>query len=334
MFVVMNPKVSVVLLIYMVEDYLQKCIESAVNQTYRNTEIILAVKRGNDRSFEICEKYAQQFDNVKLVDRKSISRGQGRNEGMEAVTGEYVLFIDGDDWMESTMVEKLAAAMTKHNADVTVCGDIYENGEDPAKRIIHVSSLPEVFGREEFYKELLSRKTFGVEVWNKMYRFSKIKDIKFGEEQAEDRFWSAKVFEHMDVVTYVPSPEFHYVIRGDSASRKPHIMESSLQADCLLVENIKSHGYLEIESSNFLFNSCIAALYAAIHFGYFDYMSFKDIYLRMKSLYRDVLRFSESRKQDKIKAFLTGLGFHPLVWFIKVYLRISGSGIYDDNERS
>lgn len=327
-----KPKVSIVLLIYMVEEYLNKCIESAINQTYDNIEIILAVKRGEDRSFDICQEYAQKYENVVLVDRQGKSRGQGRNEGMDAVTGEYVLFVDGDDWMEPTMIERLVDSITKHNSDVVVCGDIYENEVDQSKSVSHIAKLPEVFGREEFYKEILSRSSFGVEVWNKLYRISKVEDIKFGEEQAEDRFWSAKAFERLDTISYVASPEFHYVIRGDSGSRKPHVMESSMQADCILVDNIKLHGYLQKEASYFLFISCYSAVYAALHFGYFEYNSWKDTYQRMRSLCRDVMKYSKARRQDKIKALFTSLGFHPLIWFARFSMKVSPAGIYDENE--
>lgn len=328
----MKPKVSVVLLIYMVEPYVEKCIQSAIKQTYENIEIVLAVKRGADRSYEICESYSKQDSRIKIVDRQSKSRGQGRNEGMAAATGDYVLFVDGDDWMEPTMVERLVSSITKHNADVAVCGDIYENEDNPSLSETHLANLPEVISREEFYREILSRNTFGVEVWNKLYRLSKVKDIEFGEEQAEDRFWSAKVFERMDVIAYVPSLEFHYVVRGNSASRKPHIMESSMIADCIMVDNIRSHGYLKHEASYYLFNSCYSAIYAALHFGYFEYSKFTETYQRMKVLWKDVVDYGKARRNDKIKAYLTGLGFRPLIWFAKISLKLKPAGIYDETE--
>lgn len=328
----MACKVSIVVLIYMVEKYLERCINSVIKQTYRNLEIILAVKRGKDHSFEICKKFALSDNRILMVNRQGRSRGQGRNEGMRAITGDYVLFVDGDDWMEPTMIEKLVSSITKYNADVAVCGDIYENENDPKQNVVHIANLPEVINREEFYKEILSRKTFGVEVWNKLYRFSKIKDVEFGEEQAEDRFWSAKVFERMDVITYVPSPEFHYVVRGNSGSRKPHVMESSMLADCILVDNIRSHGYLQYEASYFLFNSCYSAIYAALHFGYFEYSNFKGTYQKMKSLWKDVIKYSETRKNDRIKAMFTGLGYHSLIWFAKTSLKLKPAGIYDPTE--
>lgn len=325
-------KVSIVLLIYMVEPYVDKCIQSVIDQTYDNIEIILAVKRGSDRSFEICEKYAAEDSRVMVIDRKGKTRGEGRNEGMAAVTGDYVLFVDGDDWMEPTMVEKLVSSITKHNADVAVCGDIYENESNPENSETHIADLPEVISREEFYKEILSRKTFGVEVWNKLYKFSKVRDVEFGKEQAEDRFWSAKIFERMDVITYIPSPEFHYVVRGDSGSRKPHVMESSMQADCIMIDNIRAHGYLRYEASYFLFNSCYSAVYAALHFGYFKYPDFAETYQRMRGLWKDVIGYDGARKNDKIKAAFTGLGYHPLIWFAKASLKLKPAGIYDETE--
>ncbi len=328
----MSKKVSVVILIYMVEEYVEKCIKSVCNQTFNELEIILAVRRGEDHSFEICERCAAGDTRIKIVDRQGKTRGQGRNEGMRVATGDYILFVDGDDWMEPTMIERLVSSIEEYQADAAICGDIYENEDDQKGGVKHIAALPKVFNRESFYRELLTRKTFGVEVWNKLYRFSKIKDIAFGDEQAEDRFWSNQVFERLDVFTYVPSAEFHYVIRGNSGSRKPHVMESSMQADCILVENIKKHGYLMQEASYYLFCSCYAAVYAALHFDYFSFDSCETTYETMKNLWKDVVRYPGARKQDKVKALLTGLGFHPLIWFVRTSIRLMPAGLFDETE--
>ncbi len=330
----MDSKVSVVLLIYMVEAYLPRCIESALNQTYKNIEIILSVSEGPDRCVEICNEYAKKDDRVVVVQRERKGRGPGRNFGMEVATGKYILFIDGDDRMGATMVEKLVAAAEKHKADASICGDQYEYENEPGRVEEHIAGLPKVFGRQELYAEILSRRTFGLEVWNKMFLLEKVRDIAYIDEIAEDRFWSVKAYRKLDTIAYVPSVEFHYVVRGDSGSRKPHVMEASMKADRLLCNDIRGNGYLKDESDYFMFTSCYNALYEALHFGYFDYASWKDVYQEFKSSAASVRRNKKSRRQDRIKAGIGRLGFHPLIWFMRLSMKIRPAGLYDANEET
>ncbi len=328
----MDVKVSVILLIYMVEKYLPACIESAIGQTYKNLEIILSVSEGPDRCVEICEEYAAKDDRIVVVKREAKGRGPGRNFGMEAVTGKYVLFIDGDDRMGLTMVEDMLELAEKHRMDAVICGDEYEYENEPQKKEPHIAEMPEVCGREQLYATILSRKAFGLEVWNKMFLYEKIGDIPFPDVIAEDRFWSVQAFERLDKVGYVPKADFHYVVRGDSGSRKPHVMEASMKADQLMCDNIVSHGYLQRECAYFMFNSCYNALYEAIHFGYFEYGSWKEPYDRLRQCAKTVRSEKTCRKQDRIKAGIAMFGFHPLVWFMRLSMRLKPAGLYDDNE--
>ena len=330
----MEPKVSVVLLIYMVEAYLPKCIESATNQTYKNIEIILSVSEGADRCVDICNEYAKKDSRIIVVQRERKGRGPGRNFGMEAATGKYILFIDGDDRMGETMVEKMVAAAEKYNADAVICGDEYEYENTPGKSEKHIADLPESFDRKAMYKEIISRNSFGLEVWNKMFLFSKVKDIPFPDVIAEDRFWSVEAYRSLDNIAYVASPEFHYVVRGDSGSRKPHVMEASMKADRLMCEDIRGNGYLSDECDYFMFTSCYNALYEALHFGYFDYKEWRDTYCEFRKCGATVRGNKTSRRQDRIKAGISGFGFRPLIWFMKLSMKLKPAGLYDEKEET
>ena len=327
-----EDRVSVILLIYMVEAYLPKCIESAINQTYKDIEIILSVGEGPDRCVEICREYAAKDDRIKVVQRERKGRGPGRNFGMEAATGKYVLFIDGDDCMGETMVEKLVLAAKKHGADAVICGDQYEYENEPGRVEKHIAGLPEVFGRKELYAEILSRKSFGLEVWNKMFLLEKIRDIAYLDETAEDRFWSVKAYRRLDTIAYVPSCEFHYAVRGNSGSRKPHVMEASMRADKLLCNDIRGNGYLKEECDYFMFTSCYNALYEALHFGYFEYGAWRETYEEFRRCASTVRKSGTVRRQDRIKANIGRAGFRPLIWFMKLSMRLKPAGLYDAAE--
>jgi len=126
-----SPLVSVIVPIYNVENYLSKCLDSLVNQTHSNIEI-LAVNDGSlDRSMQIVEDYQKQFKQLKRLDKMNGGLSDARNYGIEHASGEYLLFIDSDDYVDATMAEKLVQAALLHNADIAVCDMeyVYDTGE-------------------------------------------------------------------------------------------------------------------------------------------------------------------------------------------------------------
>ena len=102
--------ISVIVPIYNVEKYLDKCIESIVNQTYKNLEIILVDDESPDNCPEICDKWAERDSRIKVIHKENGGAGSARNAGIEASSGEWIGFVDGDDWIEPNMYEKFAGS--------------------------------------------------------------------------------------------------------------------------------------------------------------------------------------------------------------------------------
>ncbi len=119
---VMRPKVSVIVPIYNVEKYLNKCVDSLLEQTLKDIEIILVDDGSPDSSGEIADEYQKRYSNIKTVHRKNGGLGPARNTGLENATGDYIAFLDSDDWVQSDMYEKLYAVITKNDADIVVSG--------------------------------------------------------------------------------------------------------------------------------------------------------------------------------------------------------------------
>ncbi len=116
-----TEKISVVVPVYNIEVYLPRAIESILNQTYQNLEVILVDDGSTDGSSEICEQYAKQDSRIKVLHKKNGGAGSARNRGMELASGEYLTFVDGDDWIEKEMYEVLVSAMRETQADMAVC---------------------------------------------------------------------------------------------------------------------------------------------------------------------------------------------------------------------
>ena len=114
--------VSVIVPIYMVQDYLVKCIESITNQTYTNLEIILVDDGSQDNCGKICDEFSKQDERIKVIHKENGGLSDARNAGIDSATGEYYLFVDSDDSIEPQMVEFLVKPILERRADVSVCG--------------------------------------------------------------------------------------------------------------------------------------------------------------------------------------------------------------------
>lgn len=151
----MNKKISVVVPVYNVERYLKRCIDSIINQTYRNLEIILVNDGSTDDSQLICESYLEKDFRINLVNKINAGLGMARNTGIENATGEIILFIDGDDYIDHNMVEILYKEMLETKSDTCVGGftRAYPDKLEPQPNPI----APSVFEGEAVTKELLVR---------------------------------------------------------------------------------------------------------------------------------------------------------------------------------
>ena len=125
-----QPLISVIVPIYKVEEYLDRCVESLINQTYKNLEIILVDDGSPDNCPQMCEAWAQKDSRIKVVHKENGGLSDARNAGFEVATGDIISFIDSDDWIEPEMFETMLSQMEKDDSDIVSCGVnwVEENG--------------------------------------------------------------------------------------------------------------------------------------------------------------------------------------------------------------
>ena len=114
-------KISVVVPVYNVEKYLRKCIDSIINQTYKNLEIILVDDGSPDKCGEICDEYAKKDNRVKVIHKKNAGVSSARNDGIDNATGEYIIFVDSDDWLEDNAIEIMVDKLNEYDYDCVFC---------------------------------------------------------------------------------------------------------------------------------------------------------------------------------------------------------------------
>ena len=117
----MKERISVVVPVYNVEQYLEKCVNSIINQTYKNLEIILVDDGATDKSGKLCDELAKLDNRIMAYHKKNGGLSDARNYGVERATGDYIGFVDGDDYIDAEMYEKLYEAIKKENVDVAEC---------------------------------------------------------------------------------------------------------------------------------------------------------------------------------------------------------------------
>lgn len=222
--------ISIIVPVYNVEKYLNKCIESIINQTYRNIEIILVDDGSPDKCPEICDSYVQKDGRIKVIHKKNEGLINARKSGLEIARGEYIGFVDGDDWIGPEMYELFAKQIEKYSPDMVLSDFYYDNGKE-------LSNSEQLFDREYYNKEDLKKfiypkmlfsgtyYKFGVNpcCWSKIYKKELIKKnlplvdgrIKMGEDAA---FTYPCLIDAQSVAT-IKKPCYHYIFNPESMTK-------------------------------------------------------------------------------------------------------------------
>lgn len=216
----MKPKISVIVPIYNVEKYLRHCINSIVNQSFKDIEVILVNDGSPDKCGEICDEYASNDSRIKTVHKPNGGLSDARNAGMEIANGEYICFIDSDDWIDTMMLEHLFSSLTSQSVDISVCGFCtqYENNNFSISTSLKNNSMFK--GTKEIEEAIFQLDSIGAFniVWNKLYSLKIIKNnqISFKKDgvPGEDLLFNCEYFKYINSVSFV-NEELYYYIRRD-----------------------------------------------------------------------------------------------------------------------
>ncbi len=171
--------ISIIVPVYKVEKYLSKCLDSIISQTYKNLEIILVDDGSPDSSGKICDEYAIKDQRIQVIHKENGGVATARNCALDIAKGEYIGFVDSDDWIEPDMYEFLINNIKKYNADISMCGEtIYENGEISVNKAD--GSVVEM-DCNMAKKETVIGGSMGL-IWNKIYKKSVVENVRFSPE--------------------------------------------------------------------------------------------------------------------------------------------------------
>ncbi|HOG17117.1 MAG TPA: glycosyltransferase [Syntrophales bacterium] len=191
------PKVSIIVPVYNMERYLRKCLDSLIRQTLKDIEIVVVNDESADASPEIIAEYAERDDRIKVVNRKNGGLSMARNSGMSVATGEYVGFVDADDWVEIEMFEKMYEMGNRHSADIVICDYnrvFVEYVEESRLRIETEVIDMNALGMNRYFDQYLFPYRHGDEAWNKIYKREFLQDFGIVFEKNSEVFSEDKLF--------------------------------------------------------------------------------------------------------------------------------------------
>lgn len=218
-----NIKVSIIVPVYKVpEIYLRKCIESCINQTLKEIEIILVDDGSPDNCGKICDKYALKDKRIKVIHKKNGGVSSARNYGILKAKGGYIGFVDADDWIEKDFYEAMILFGEKNKVDVVVSGFVKEKNNKIIECLIKEKS--KIFNKIEALKVLLERKLYVWSPCDKVYKTSILKENKifFPENiiMGEDLVFIWNLFNKIDKMGYISLNKYHYCHRKNSITKK------------------------------------------------------------------------------------------------------------------
>lgn len=211
----MSKIVSIIIPVYNVEEYLPQCLDSVLGQTYRDLEVIVVNDGSTDGSLRIMKEYAARDPRIRIIDKQNEGVAPTRNVGLKAATGDYILFVDSDDWIEPDMVEFLVTQQQSTQADIVVCGSVI-NDTTISKEPFEKQS----WDKEKAVYEFLRHKELRGQLWNKLFRRNDVEGISFMPEisYGEDALFCWNVLQNIKQIVFTNKQLYHYRMNDGSIS--------------------------------------------------------------------------------------------------------------------
>lgn len=214
-----KPLISIIIPVYNVENYLDQCIHSVVNQTYRNLEIILVDDGSTDYSGQICDVWAEKDRRIRVIHKQNGGLSDARNVGLDAANGKYIAAIDSDDTVSTEITEHLWEIVEKNDSEIAICDLVHCY---PGKPPVFQSGTKErIFSVEDALCELMYQKSFLYAFWGKIYKKSLLDDIRFPVGKLfEDVAIMYKIFSKANHIVYSDAKLYGYLHRDNSITTK------------------------------------------------------------------------------------------------------------------
>lgn len=255
--------ISVIVPVYKVEKYLDRCVQSIVDQTYRNLEIILVDDGSPDNCGSLCDAWAAKDSRIKVIHKENGGLSDTRNAGMAIATGEYIAFVDSDDHIAPNMYQLLYERMCADRSDIAACGVemIFEDGS-PSRMLTKAGKC--VLNTAEAMEAIIAESWLKQPVWYKLYKAVLIRDIPFpAGKYHEDVFWSYRAVALAQKVSVFDTPCYFYIQRSGSIMGEGYSLKrlDAIEAKWQRME------YLEKEFPQLTYRARTDLLFSCVYHG-------------------------------------------------------------------
>ena len=212
-------KLSVIVPVFNSQKYLHRCISSILNQTHKELQLILVDDGSTDDSGRICDSFAENDSRIIVIHQSNVGVSEARNRGLEVATGDFITFVDSDDYIESIMYEELIRLLVKYNADISHCG--YKRVDAEGVVLKEVNGTHRVFCQNSIEASncFLQGKYFNCGIWNKLFKSELFKDIRFDGNLRinEDVVVGFLAFQKAKNIVFCDESYYCYVVHKESA---------------------------------------------------------------------------------------------------------------------
>lgn len=248
------PKISIIVPVYNVEEYIHRCIDSILAQTFKEFELILVDDGSPDQSGKICDEYARNDNRIRVIHKKNGGLSDARNAGIAVAQGDYFGFVDSDDYIESDMYEELLEACIVHNSKIAMCGryNVYENEIQPFFSFEGFK----VWNSREAIEKLLTWDNIDSSACDKLFSRNLFEELRFPVgKYNEDIYIMTQIIHQAGKIVHIGDAKYYYFHRLDSittenfSEKKLDLLEAN-QKVTELVKKYYPHLEMKVESFN------------------------------------------------------------------------------------
>lgn len=306
--------ISVIIPVYNVKEYLNKCIESVVNQTYKDLEIILIDDGSTDGSEIMCDNWQKKDPRIIIIHQENRGLSAARNSGIKRATGKYICFVDSDDFISNDYVEILYNNLIYNNVDISMCGFVdYYSESKMVSKIKKIKS--KIYNKMDAQIYLNVLGYFDVASWNKLYKKELFDGLQFPEgKTCEDWHIMFKVLDKVDRIYYDSSVKYYYRKRENSITTSKNIRFDAIEAALSAIDFYKKNEYTKVLPYAYqsLMVSCL---------GIINHMIYSNNYFQLEKVMNIV---NENRKFVSLKKikFMKKIQLFIFMYFPNCYKRL------------
>ena len=310
-------EVSIIVPVYQVEKYIRQCVDSILAQTFTDFELILVDDGSKDQSGKICDEYARMDTRVKVIHKENGGAADTRNRGVNQAVGNYVMFVDSDDYLAPTMLECLYRNILNENADIAACNYLYFFENDRKKDFATNVQSEVLTGTEIFYYRKNERNYgFWTVVWNKLMKRETVGKVRFRSgKYYEDEFWANEIYQ-MDIkIVTIPECLYYYRQHENSTMRQKKIARS-----LDLIEAYQERIYIYLQEQKYSRQAYKVLVYSLEHLEESKRLITNEDerkkYIQAEKRTKDIVNQLKKRKLSRIqKVSLMFLGINPCLVF-------------------